>query len=1215
MFDLTDACAKGFNFRAATAPAPRSISPECSRETLGSTAGILRLHIRRRVTAWIFSGLALLGGTAAQAAPFAYITNVASNDVSVVDLASNTVTATVPVGTTPIGVAVNLAGTRVYVANGGTVGAYSVSVIDTATNTVIATVMLPSNPVGVAVNPAGTRVYVTLQFADAVAVIDTASNSIVASTPVSAPFGIVVSPDGAHVYVASLNNFVAVLDPANNTVSGMITVGSGPRGIAINASGSRAYVANLISNNVSVLDTTNNTVVSTVAVGTYPYGVAVSPDGTRVYVTNNGSGDVSVIDATSNTTVGTVTLAFGSSPRGIGVNAAGTKVYVANVESHFGTHTSYLVEIGTGCNEMSGTLSVGTDPAAFGLFIGPGGDPPPGPSPTLTTHVTGIELTQGIQDVANSVPLIIGRRTFARVHVQSDGPAVAGVTARLRGLGAYMSGGGVVEVPLTPIAPSNAGGPRITVRPSPQRSILDDNFLFELPWEWTNFAGLRVFASLSAPDGPPLQSCERDVASAPVNEFRTFTTLEVAYVRMAYQLPGGYAEASSGEQRQSESWLRRTYPVSQLKFTNDFVLFDPFLGSFVDQSNLFCQVAYTPATRNLCAYGYVSSRLSALDATSSFMGTADVAYGLIPQPTPNPTNLFTRGACCTGRAAAGPANDADYSSHEIGHFLGRKHPVQASAECKHSPDDPNYPYFFTFIAPPLSDPNTSLAGFDGGDPNLLLPMGVIPPSMGFDIMGYCQPKTWMSDYTYRALAISLQVLHPDISGVDATSTQRVPAPVPQSGDWLLVFGQIAPDLGIAKIFNIQRTDQIFNQPPRVPGIYSIRLVDMLGATLADYTFAPTVETDANTPGGSSTPELGFGQAVPFVAGTHEVRILDNSNGGAVLASALVSANAPVVANVAVQGMPDPPTGLVTVTWTASDVDNDVLHFDLYLARNNGMTLQPLQVGISANSAQVDTSTLGGGPVQFRVMASDGLQTAYADSPALLLANKPPQSRILLPGASAHVYLGQVVNLQGEAMDPQDGRIADSGLTWSSQLGALGTGTQLSVSDLPVGVNVVTLTAINSASLAATSTTIITVDGDLDSPGPTLTAGPAQIGWQVAAGEMQLQTASLYIGNRGSGTVQFTVSTAAPWLTASAMSGTAPATLTLAANPGGLADGAILDTTLTLTAVGDPAQVITVPVRLSVGDTFDVGNATPPVNDVIFRNGFEASAALVQDSIQ
>ena len=53
----------------------------------------------------------------AGAAPFAYITNIGSNTTSVIDIANNNVTATVPVGTSPWGVAVSSDGSKVYVAN------------------------------------------------------------------------------------------------------------------------------------------------------------------------------------------------------------------------------------------------------------------------------------------------------------------------------------------------------------------------------------------------------------------------------------------------------------------------------------------------------------------------------------------------------------------------------------------------------------------------------------------------------------------------------------------------------------------------------------------------------------------------------------------------------------------------------------------------------------------------------------------------------------------------------------------------------------------------------------------------------------------------------------------------------------------------------------------------------------------------------------------
>src|SRR5262244_2845507 len=61
----------------------------------------------------------MLGSTPAEAKPFAYVTNSASNTVSVIDTATNTVVATVPVGSVPLGVAITPDGTRAYVANPG----------------------------------------------------------------------------------------------------------------------------------------------------------------------------------------------------------------------------------------------------------------------------------------------------------------------------------------------------------------------------------------------------------------------------------------------------------------------------------------------------------------------------------------------------------------------------------------------------------------------------------------------------------------------------------------------------------------------------------------------------------------------------------------------------------------------------------------------------------------------------------------------------------------------------------------------------------------------------------------------------------------------------------------------------------------------------------------------------------------------------------------
>jgi YVTN family beta-propeller protein len=135
----------------------------------------------------------------AGAAPFAYITNMGSNTTSVIDIANDTATDTVPVGVAPWGVGVSPDGSKVYVANNDS---NNVSVINTTNNTVTDTVSVGINPSGVAVNPKGTRVYVANYGSSNISVIDTSNNTIIATVPVGVyPAGVAVNPTGTREYM------------------------------------------------------------------------------------------------------------------------------------------------------------------------------------------------------------------------------------------------------------------------------------------------------------------------------------------------------------------------------------------------------------------------------------------------------------------------------------------------------------------------------------------------------------------------------------------------------------------------------------------------------------------------------------------------------------------------------------------------------------------------------------------------------------------------------------------------------------------------------------------------------------------------------------------------------------------------------------------------------------------------------------------------------
>jgi len=256
-----------------------------------------------------------------------------SNNVSVIDGATNAVVATIPVGapwTANAGVGVNPSTNRIYVTN---TNSNNVSVIDGASNTVVAAMGVGSLPVAVGVNPSTNRIYVANAWSNNVSVIDGATNAVVATVAVeSFPVGVGVKPATDRVYVANfLSDTVSVIDGATDAVVATVPVGDGPRVVGVNPTTDRLYVSNRLSDTVSVIDGATNAVVATIPVGANPLGVGVNPSTNRIYVGNAWSDTVSVIDGATNAVVATV--AVGSVPVDVGVNPTTDRVYVANCRS------------------------------------------------------------------------------------------------------------------------------------------------------------------------------------------------------------------------------------------------------------------------------------------------------------------------------------------------------------------------------------------------------------------------------------------------------------------------------------------------------------------------------------------------------------------------------------------------------------------------------------------------------------------------------------------------------------------------------------------------------------------------------------------------------------------------------------------------------------------------------------------------------------------
>lgn len=317
----------------------------------------------------------LLSAGAAAAAPFAYVPVGGSfGRVSVIDLATDAVVATVAVGENPMGVAVGPGGARIYIGNRAS---RTVSVIDGATNAVVATIPVPRNPVGIAVNAAGTRVYVC-GFPDRLHVIDATTNTLIADVGgLLACHQPAVLPSAERVFVTDRgSNSVAIFDAATLALVGTIPTGTSPWGIAVNPAGTRAYVANFGDldhpASVAVIDTGTLAVVATVGgIAGNPVGVATDPAGTRVYVSAANATVSPVLDTANNAVIATVPV--GGS--GVALDPTGTRVYYVvdppGAVSVVDARTYGLVT----------TIPVGAGAIAFGRFIAPGASAPQASAP------------------------------------------------------------------------------------------------------------------------------------------------------------------------------------------------------------------------------------------------------------------------------------------------------------------------------------------------------------------------------------------------------------------------------------------------------------------------------------------------------------------------------------------------------------------------------------------------------------------------------------------------------------------------------------------------------------------------------------------------------------------------------------------------------------------------------------------------------------------
>ena len=266
-------------------------------------------------------------GVAVSSTGVIYAALIGTSELVRGNLASMSFGSLVTVGSTPPHVAINPAGTTAYATLQYGQG---LAIVDMATNTLRATIPFASDGFNLIVSPDGARVYATAANGT-LYVIDAATRSVVATLNVGAAAnGLAFSPDAKTLYVSSRDaGVVSAVNTATNAITRSFLVGGMPQRLAVSPDGSELYVANEVSGLNVVTVATG--AVEFVSFGTAAYGLGITPDGVQLYVLLPDAGVVAVLNRANRSLVKTIPV--GGRPRNVAFDVPGRTALVTNEQA------------------------------------------------------------------------------------------------------------------------------------------------------------------------------------------------------------------------------------------------------------------------------------------------------------------------------------------------------------------------------------------------------------------------------------------------------------------------------------------------------------------------------------------------------------------------------------------------------------------------------------------------------------------------------------------------------------------------------------------------------------------------------------------------------------------------------------------------------------------------------------------------------------------
>ncbi len=287
-----------------------------------------------------------------------YILNSGSDDMTVVDVATNKIIGSVTVGARPHGIAAPKSQKLLYVATEGE--DHGLTIVDTVQDKAIKRVhAIGKRPNEIDVTSDGRYVYIPIRSECRYEVFDTAEEKVIAKIPVMGfPHNVVVSPDDRFMYLSAydrggrsveearqagecttLNKKIYVVDTANHKVAATIGTEEAPRPIAVSADGKRLYANTDNLMGFVALDLEERKLLHRVvyelsederATPSRSHGIGVTPDNKEVWSTNINHGFVHVFDVTQNPPKQIAKLKTGRTPLWLTMTPDGKTVYIAN---------------------------------------------------------------------------------------------------------------------------------------------------------------------------------------------------------------------------------------------------------------------------------------------------------------------------------------------------------------------------------------------------------------------------------------------------------------------------------------------------------------------------------------------------------------------------------------------------------------------------------------------------------------------------------------------------------------------------------------------------------------------------------------------------------------------------------------------------------------------------------------------------------------------